>query len=244
MLFRRTFVRALMRTGIGPFGIALLGTVLPSVARAEEPAAGPDQQQIESWLESEPASADLSAKEAPEAPPPPPRKHGFVVESSFGLMGNLGAMRHVTPTMPWFRTAFGWEPTKWLMLLAQGDIATGSTNLASAPPAPRGFALWAVSGAVRFGIAPTRFLGISLQGEIGATRVTEDVLRTYGFADANSVGPYFGALLGVEWYQVSPHLALVGQAGLRSYGQIFDRPLLSNGPALAWIGAAALKYTF
>ena len=222
----------------------LAALAFAGVARAEEPAPGPDQQQIESWLESEPATADLSATSAPEAPPPPPRKHGFVVESSFGFMGNLGAMRHVTPTMPWFRAAFGWEPTKWLMLLAQGDIATGSTGLASAPPEPRGFALWGLSGAVRFGVQPARFVGLSLQGEIGAARVTEDVLRTYGFTDANSVGPYFGALLGVEWYQVSPHLALVAQGGVRSYAQIFDRPLLTGGPAVAWIGAAALKYTF
>jgi hypothetical protein len=213
-------------------------------ARADEPAPAPNQQQIESWLESEPAAADLSATSAPEAPPPPPRKHGFVVESSLGVMGNLGAMRHITPTMPWFRAAFGWEATHWLMLLAQGDVAAGSTSVANPPPDPRGFALWGLSAAVRFGLQPTPAVGLSLQGEIGAARVTEDVLATYGFADANRVGPYFGALLGVEWYQVSPHLALVAQGGVRSYAQIFDRPLLSGGAAMTWIGAGALKYTF
>jgi hypothetical protein len=238
MALRRTL---LVRVGLG--ALALAGAAGAEDKTAPPPPT-PDQQQLESWLEAEPASADISATSAPEAPPPPPRKHGFVVESSLGVLGSIGAMQHVTPTMPWFRAAFGWEPTKWLMLLAQGDIAAGSTALANPPPAPRGFALWALSGAVRFGWQPTPVLGLSLQGEIGATRITEDVLATYGFQDAYQVGPFFGALLGVEWYQVSPHLALVAQMGIRSYSQIFDRPLLGGGTALGWIGAGALKYTF
>ena len=223
---------------------AAASVALASTARADEPAPAPNQEQIESWLDSEPATADLSATSAPEAPPPPPRKHGFVVESSLGAMGNLGAMKHVTPTMPWFRAAFGWEPTHWVMLLAQGDVAAGSTALASPPPDPRGFALWGLSGAVRFGWSPMPALGLSAQGEIGAAHVTADVLGTYGFKDANNVAPYFGALIGVEWYPVRPHLALVAEGGIRSYAQLFDRPILAGGAPIAWIGAGALKYTF
>ncbi len=158
-------------------------------------------------------------------------------------MGQIGALRHVSPTAPWFHAAFGWEATHWLMLLAQGDVAVASTSLASPPPDPRGYALWAVSAAGRFGIEPVEDVGLYVQGELGMARATEDVLSTYGFKEANHLGPYYGALLGVEWFQVSPHYALALQGGVRYYGQILDRSL-GNDPALAWIGAAALRYTF
>src|SRR5690349_5974541 len=119
----------------------VLGTLLLAAgnAGAEEPDQGPNQQQIESFLSSKPVSPDVTtAPEAPEAPPPPPRRHGFVVESSIGALTHLGAMGHVSPTSPWFRTAFGWEPAKWIMVLVQFDIATSSTSLANTPPDPRG----------------------------------------------------------------------------------------------------------
>jgi hypothetical protein len=98
--------------------------MLPSNARGEdEPQPGPNEQQLSEFLAQKPASADVSkAPEAPEAPPPPPRRHGFVVESSIGAQGQLGSLNHVSPTSPWFHTAFGWEPTHWFMVLAQFDF--------------------------------------------------------------------------------------------------------------------------
>jgi hypothetical protein len=229
---------------LAALSVLAIGLFAATRASADEDADKEEQRRIETWLESEPATADLETTSSPEAPPPPPRKHGFVVESSVGALGYIGPMQHVSRPMPWFRTAFGWEPTHWVMLLAQTDISAGSTSLANPPPDPRGYALWALSAAARFGVQPTPALGISLQAEVGAGRVTEDVLRTYGFRDANHVNPFFGALLGVEWYQVSPHLALVAQGGIRSYAQLFDRSNVSTGTTLGWIGAAALKYTF
>jgi hypothetical protein len=164
------------------------------------------------------------------------------VESSLGALGQIGDLRRISPLAPWVRGAFGWEPTHWLMLLAQGDVAFGSTSYANPPPDPRGYALWALSVALRFGVQPSPSVGLFAQGEIGATRVTTDVLRSYGFTDADQVGPYFGALAGVEWYQVSPHYALVAEGGVRSYAQVLDRE--GGASPLAWIGALALKYTF
>jgi hypothetical protein len=233
----------LSRLASSALGLAAL--VLSGNARAVDAAApGPDQRQVEAWLATKPASADLSkAPAAPEAPPLPPRRRGFAVESSIGAMGQLGALRHVTPTAPWFHAAFGWEATHWLMLLAQGDIALGSTSLANPPPEPRSFGLWGLSAAVRLGLQPSPAVGLYVQAEFGAARATEDALSAYGFKDANHVGPYFGGLLGVEWYQVSPHYALALQGGVRSYGQVLDR-LVGNDTPLAWIGAGALKYTF
>jgi hypothetical protein len=212
-------------------------------ALAEEPPPqGPNQQQIETWLATKPASADISKKpEAPEAPPPPPRRHGFVVESSAGALGQVGDLRHVSPLSPWIRGAFGWEPTHWIMLLAQGDVAFGSTAYANPPPDPRGYALWALSAAVRLGYQASPTVGLYVQGELGATRVTNDVLSSYGFRDANQAGPYFGGLIGLDWYQVSPHYALVLQGGARSYAQVLGRE--GGSAAMGWIGALGLKYT-
>jgi len=233
----------LSRAARGPFAGSALLLVATGAYAAEGPETGPTEQQIEAFLAAAPATADIStAPDAPEAPPPPPRHHGFVVESSLGAMGQAGDLRHVTPVSPWLHAAFGWEPTHWLMLLAQGDVAFGSTSLANPPPDPRGFALWGLSGALRFGLQPSKALGLYLQGEIGAACVTTDVLRSYGFTDANQVGPYFGADAGLEWYQVSPHYALVVHGGVRSYAQILARE--GGSAALAWTSAAGLKYTF
>ncbi len=225
-------------------GVASL-MLVASVAKAEDAKApGPDAQQIQAWLATQPASADISkTPEAPEAPPPPPRHHGFVIESGLGAMGQLGAMRHVSPTAPWFHTALGYEPLHWLMVLVQGDVTPSNTGFANPPPDPRGFVLWGLSVAARFGVQASRAIGLYAQGEVGLASVTNDSLRSYGFLDSDSVGPYFGALGGIEWYQVSPHYALTLQGGVRSYASIFDRAI-DNATALAWVGSAGLKYTF
>jgi len=215
-----------------------------SAASADQPEQGPSQQQIESFLASKPVSPDVTkTPEAPEAPPPPPRRHGFVVESSIGALTHLGPMSHISPTSPWFRTAFGWEPTKWLMLLAQFDISPSSTSYASAPPDPRGYVLYGGSVAIRGSLAFGTALGGFAQFEVGGAQISEDVLSTYGFHDADNVNPFFGAHLGFEWYQVSPHMALGAEGGIRSYGQSFDRQA-AGGSALAWTASGTLRYVF
>ena len=225
-------------------GIALLPLLHASRAAADEPEQGPTQQQIESFLTSKPTSPDVTkTPEAPEAPPPPPRRHGFVVESSIGAITHLGAMRHVSPTSPWFRTAIGWEPLKWLMLLAQFDVSPSSTSLANPPPDPRGYVLFGGSLGLRGSLELGTALGVFGQFEVGGARISEDVLATYGFQNADTVNPFFGAALGFEWYQVSPHMALGAEGGIRSYGDLFDRRV-GGGTALAWTAAGTLRYVF
>jgi hypothetical protein len=224
--------------------LATLPALWASTAMADEPEQGPSQQQIEEFLASKPVSPDVTkTPEAPEAPPPPPRRHGFVVESSIGALTHLGAMGHVSPTAPWLRTAFGWEPTKWIMLLAQFDVAVSSTSLASPPPDPRGYALYAGSLGLRGSLELGTYFGVFGQFEIGGAKVSEDVLSTYGFTSADSLSGFFGAALGFEWYQVSPHLALGGLGGIRSYGQLLDRNV-GGGAALAWTAAGTIRYVF
>ena len=114
---------------------------------------------------------------------------------------------------------------------------------ANRPPEPRGYALWGFGVGVRFTLEPSDSIGLFLQGDVGASEVTEDVLATYGYLDADDVNPYFGAQLGLEWYQVSPHYAFVFQGGIRNYAQLLGRQLSSATP-LAWTGTAGLQYTF
>jgi hypothetical protein len=220
-----------------------LPTVFASVARAQEPEQGPSQQQIEAFLSEKPVSPDVTKPtEAPEAPPPPPRRHGFVVESSVGAQTQLGAMRHISPTSPWFRTAFGWEPTRWIMLLGQFDVTVSSTSLANSPPNPRGYALYAGSIGIRGTIPIGTSVGLTVQGEIGGAKISEDVLSTYGFKNADTMNPFFGAVLGLEWYQVSPHVALGARGGIRSYGELFDTS--TGGAGIGWTAAVTLRYVF
>src|SRR5690242_19518316 len=171
------------------FALAFSGVAMG--ARADEPAPGPSEQQISEFLAQKPASADVSkAPEAPEAPPPPPRRHGFVVESSIGAFGPLGALSHVSRPSAWFHGAFGYEPLKWFMVLAQVDLTVASTSLANPPPDPRGYAIWGLGGARRFCFEPFTSVGIYAQGEFGITQATTDVLATYGYRNADNLGFY------------------------------------------------------
>jgi hypothetical protein len=206
------------------------------------PSAEPTQREIEAWLESRSLPADISAEATPEAPPPPPREPGIVLEGAVGALGHAGEMRYVSPTSPWFHLKVGWEPARWAMLFVLSDVAFGSTSLANPPPEPRGFALWGFGGGFRATWEPTDWLGVFAQLEFGAAEVAEPVLGTYGFEDADSLGPYFGAMAGAEWYQISPHYALVAQGGVRHYGQMLDRQL-SDATPLAWIASLGLSYT-
>jgi hypothetical protein len=222
-------------------GLALL--ISTSVVRAEDEPQGPTEQQISAYLAQKPATADVSkTPESPEAPPPPPRKHGVVLESSIGAQQQLGTLSHVSRIAPWFHVGVGWEPTHWFMVLGQGDLSISSTSLANPPPDPRGYALWAVGGAARFGMQPFQSVGFYAQGEVGISSASTDVLSTYGYKDADSIGLYFGGMVGVDWYQVSPHYALSLQGGVRDYPNLARS--IGSDTAVALLGAAALRYTF
>jgi hypothetical protein len=222
-------------------GLALCAS--PGRAHAEEPPPGPTEQQISAFLAEKPATADVSkAPEAPEAPPPPPRRHGLTLETSLGAQQQLGALSHVSRTAPWFHVALGWEITHWFMVLAQGDLSPTSTAIAPPPPDSRGYSVWAFGGAGRFGFEPFRNIGLYAQGDVGISDATTDVLATYGYKNADSIGLYAGGLIGLEWYQVSPHYALALQGGARFYPNLARS--IGGDTAVALLGAAALRYTF
>ena len=231
-------------------GAAALSIVLAAerVNAADEapPTRQMTEQEIEAWLDARavPGTRDVaSVEEPPEAPPPPPHDHGFVLEGSVGAFGHLGAMKNVSPLAPWFHVQFGYEPFKWLMVFAESDVVFSNTSYANPPPEPRSYALYGFGAGARLTVKPTDRFGVYAQGSLGMAQVSDDVLSIYGYRDADAFNPYFGASLGLEWYQMSPHYALAVHGGVRDYPDLFARELDDSMP-LAWIGGASLRYTF
>jgi hypothetical protein len=202
------------------------------------------QQEIEQWLASEPDEPkDVGSVDEPEeAPPPPPPKTGFVAESSVGAMGHLGPLKNVSPVSPWFHLQFGYEPLKFLMVYAETDLVFSNTSYANPPPEPRSYALYGFGGGLRFTVKPTDYFGIYLTGSAGIARINEDVLFVYGYENADRWNLYFGGELGLEWYQINPHMALALHGGVRNYDAGLGR--VNGQTSLAWISGVSLRYVF
>jgi len=214
---------------------------------AAEPKERPiSTDEVVSWLDSKnevPPLADEGAGEEQLAPPPPPRHKGFVVETGIGAFGQIGEMKHTSPIAPWFHLQVGYEPLRFLMVFAEGDLVLSNTSYAHPPPPPRTYALWGVGAGLRGTVKASERVGLYLQTSLGGAEVSDDVLSIYGYKDANQLNLYFAGELGAEWYQVSPHFALAAHAGVRDYTATFKREL-SNQPPLAWVSGLALRYTF
>jgi hypothetical protein len=164
-----------------------------------------------------------------------------VIEGSVGALGHLGHMRNISPVAPWLRLQVGYEPLDWWMVFAEGDVSLTTTEFASQPPRERGYALFGFGLGTRLSWQAFEFVGLYLQGDAGLSSVNHDVLSTYGYADADRLRPYFGGMLGVEWFQISPHYGIALSGGVRDYLQTFERV---NGakPPLVWLGGIALRY--
>jgi hypothetical protein len=227
-----------------------LALIAPCVANAAEPEQGDaaparaeiTETELESWLASDPADADTGPVEAElEAAPLPPRRRGVVIEGSVGALGHVGDMQNISPIAPWFRLQGGYELFDWLMLFGESDLALANTSYASRPPNTRSYGLFGFGLGARLSWQPWTQVGFYLQGGGGLSSVTEDVLATYGYRDADRVRPYAGGSIGIEWYQISPHYALAVYGGVRDYLQNFER---TNGekPPLVWISGLALRY--
>jgi hypothetical protein len=203
------------------------------------------QEEIEAWLDASAVDStrDVGTPEAfPDAPPPPPRKHGLVVEGSLDGVGHLGPMKNVSPTAPEFRFAVGYEVLDPLLIFADAGLFLSSTRYAKPPPDPRTYAYYSFGGGLRYTQEFMESFALYLQGNAGLATSTEDVLVIYGYRDSNELSLYFGGQLGFEWFQANPHYALAAHAGVRNYtGLERER---SSEPPLAINGGIAIKYTF
>jgi hypothetical protein len=234
-------------------GLAVVGGVVGAMLFASPVRAASENKErplttneIEGWLEAEPGAtpADKGTTPGAEEPLPPPRRHGLVLESGLGFVTQVGSLKHIAPTAPDFQVRLGYEVLHWLMPYVEGDVAFASTAYASEPPPPRSYYHYGAGAGLRFTLPVSRLFALLAQGSVGFARVSEqNVLSVYGFPNADQPNLYFGGEIGLEWYQVSPHLALAAHGGVKSYGKGLTRDR-GGDPPLAVVGSAALRYAF
>ncbi len=219
----------------------------PSNAAAATPEAerALSSDEITRWLDrpTTESTEDRPSPAADEAPPAPPRHHGFVIETGVGALAHLGPLEHVTPLSPRFHVQVGYEPFKFLTVFGEGDLTFSTTSYARRPPPPRSYGLYGFGAGLRLTLAFIDRLGGYLEGSAGMARASEDVLEVYGFRHSTEFSLYFGGRLGLEWYPVNPHLAVGLWFGARSYAQGFERERSDQMP-LALMSGLSLRYTF
>jgi hypothetical protein len=218
-----------------------LATSWSSAAIAGDGPVELTEHDLDSWLDAAPDAAGPDNAEL-EAPLPAPRARGFVIEGGVGALGHLGDMQNVSPISPWFRLQLGYELFDWLMLFGEGDVALSTTRFAHRPPEQRSYALFGAGLGARLAWQPVDVLGFYLQGDAGLSSVSEDVLASYGYPDADRLRPYVGGGIGIEWFQISPHYALSWFGGARDYLQNFERTY-GTRPPLVWLSGLSVRYT-
>lgn len=242
-------------------GLALALAALPSSAAAAPTSApAPEPAPASPVPAAAPLSADdaaiaasLSAPRAEpsterpwsplEIPPPPPRHKGVVLETTLGAMGWLGKLKTISPPASLLHLQLGYEPFDWLLVFGEGDLGFTSTRYASPPPGPRGYAVYGFGAGLRGTVHVTDRVALYAQFDFGGMKANTDVLASYGFTEAEKMNAYFGGTGGVEWYQVDRHYALALNGGARRTTG-FDRLGFGGDSAVAWMGGAAIRYTF
>jgi hypothetical protein len=179
-----------------------------------------------------------------EAPPPPPRHKGVVLESSLGALGFAGQFRHIAPPAAWLHTLLGYEATGWLMFFGEAELAYTDTSEAAGPTEVRAFPILGFGGGARVTMHASERVAVYAQLAVDALAadVPHGALAVLGYKSAESINPAVGGRLGIEWYQVDRHVALGVEGGLRDM-EGFARSRGSDVP-LAWDASGALRYTF
>jgi hypothetical protein len=228
-------------------GALLLGATRE--ARADEPAQAAEQQvnpaQVDLTKDAKPANADDLTAPTSEAPPPPPYKKTLVLDATVGAVGFLGQFRKIAPPGPWMHVQLGYELLKWLMVYGEGELAFTDTSNRQAAPRTRVFSLFGFGGGARFTVRFTDRFAVFAQGGLGMMKadVPTNALAIMGFRDAESLGLYLGARLGVEWFQIDRHFALGLNSGIR-LAQGFEKVGVGSDSPLALDGGASLRYAF
>jgi len=232
----------------------------PLARAATPPAAAPDTSNVPTLApdaqvnisttpyegKTGPLETDTTLPTAPpEAPPPRPRRKGLVLESTAGAMGFAGQLRHVAPPGFWMHTQVGWEISDWLMGFGEAELGFTDTSVSQDPSHSKAFPIWGFGGGLRVTIHPTARFAFFVQGEGGALTafVPHGTLTILGYRNAESLQGQVGGRVGVEWYMVDRHLALVAQGGLRD-ALGFAKVVGSSDLPLMWDAAVGLRYTF
>ena len=204
-----------------------------------DPARG-----LEGDLAPKPAPR-VDTAEALEAPPPPPRRKGLVLQANLGALFFPGAFGKVSPPAPHFRVALGYEIFRWLMLFGEGELAFGSTHVATDAPFARAFPIWGFGAGARAAIPLGSRVGLWLEAAPGlwTAQTPTNALGVLGFRDAESLGVFVRGRVGVDWYQIDRHFALFVAGGAR-FAPSFTYTTGTAGAPLVAEGSAGLRYTF
>jgi hypothetical protein len=249
-----------VRSALTLSGLALL--LVCSTASAEpqppqqQPELTPDTKvdfstQAEPGLGQGPQTSSAGAgtstlPEPPaEAPPLRPRHKGVVLETTAGALGFAGDFRHVAPPAFWLHTQLGYEVLRWLMVYGSAELAMTDTSEAADPSHVMAFPIWGFGGGARVTLHATDRVAFFVQGDLGAltSYVPHESLAILGYANAESLHLSFGGRVGVEWYQIDRHIALVAQGGARD-AQGFARSIGGGDTPILWDAALGLRYTF
>jgi hypothetical protein len=183
-----------------------------------------------------------------EAPPVRPRHKGIVVESTIGMLAFAGQFRHVSPPAVWLHGQVGYEIFNWLMVFGESELALTDTSEAQSESQSMGFPIFGFGGGARGTIHMSERVALFLQGDLGEMEamVPQGSLAGLGFGNAENFNLYFGGRVGVEWYQIDRHMALVAQGGVRD-AQGFAKSeafVPANDTPLMWDAGLGLRYTF
>jgi len=217
----------------------------PAVAQDEPQPITTEQAQAA--IKTADQQTDKSTLPAPplEAPPPPPRHKGLVLEQNLGAEGFVGKFGGLTghPNI-WLKTQLGFEIFKWLMVFGSGDLAFTDTGTSSGPTQNRPFPIIGFGGGVRFTIPFTVRVGMYVQGEAGGdvAYVKPGVLTNFGYMNAEKVGFQAGGRLGIEWFQTDRHIAIGLSGGARYLANLAYEA--GGDLPLAWDATFDLRYTF
>lgn len=174
-----------------------------------------------------------------------PRSKGFVLDAHVGALGFLGSFRRLATTAPWLHVQFGYEPFRWLLLFGEGELAFTDTTVGQDASKVRAFPIFGFGAGARATWHVTERVGLFAQPSLGAMKadVPDQALAIVGFRNAESLQPYFGGRIGVEWYQMNRHLALSVMGGARSASGFARDGKNNDGPYL-WDASGGLRYTF
>jgi hypothetical protein len=254
---RRIFLRSARRWAIVGL-VASLSTIEVSLAhaqaqvQAQTPELAPDAQVQISTAPPEGKTSEVDTTlptPPPEAPPPPPRHKGLVLESTAGVLGYVGMFRHVAPPGFWLHGQLGYEIFRWLMVFGESELSLTDTSEAQDPSSSMAFPLFGFGGGLRGTLHFTERVAAFLQPDIGALEalVPQGSLANLGYPNAESLNVYFGGRLGVEWYQLDRHMALVAQGGVRDatgFAKSAFGGLSAGDTPLLWDAAGGIRYTF
>jgi len=220
---------------------------LAPAATAASPAASAAGSAPASPSASGAASFDADATSAAlvEAPPPAPWRKGFVLDSALGTMGFVGEFRRVAPQAIWLHTQLGYELFRWFMVFGEADLAFTDTSNAVDASKARAFPLLGFGPGGRLTVRLGDRVGLYAQGSLGLLKadVANNALAVLGYKNAESFKAYFGARLGLEWYQVDRHFALGATSAIRFFDG-FTKTGASRDTPLALDVAASLRYAF